>query len=56
MNHQHIFLTAVLFALGVLAVTPAFAQPDQIIVDIPFHFTVRDQVLPEGHYLIQARG
>ncbi len=53
MRHKLFFLTAVLGLLGALAVIPAFGQEDQMVVNVPFQFVVRDQVMPSGRYLIQ---
>jgi len=39
----------ILFALAIL---PAFAQNQMIAVNIPFDFSVRNQVLPAGEYTI----
>ena len=52
MRRSHIFLTAVLGLLGVLAVVPAFAETDEVQVTIPFQFTVGSQILPAGRYVI----
>lgn len=53
MRRSHIFLTALLGLLGVLAVVPAFAESDEIQVTIPFQFTVGSQAMPAGRYVIQ---
>jgi hypothetical protein len=54
MKRQLYILTAMLGLLGVLAITPVYANGNQIQVTIPFQFMVENQVLPAGHYLIQS--
>ncbi len=54
MKQQGLRMFATLAFLALLAATPAYAQSEIVgKVDIPFDFTIKDEKLPAGEYIVK---